>query len=301
MSKPFNIVSENYGEWGFGIVDPLIQRTFPNVSITHDQTSKPDLVIRSHFYQPDNPQPYSCPYITWSGESFPVNPKPNEPSILDINTFYPPEGGEQSNNSDFSKSLYFPHLLTDCISMQRPSFIQPKKYCASYAFSVSVLERENLFRKLRELEPTCYSFGQSLHTSDNPFELPRNQRQQNAEKFGSFGFNVAMENKIVKGYLTEKIGYAFKAGSVPIYWGDTSIVNDFFNKDAFVNVLDYSSVEKCAENVVEIWRDSQKYEKFISAPLTISKTLEDYQCWQTEYRPWQKLFVDRLREAYPDL
>ena len=72
---------------------------------------------------------------------------------------------------------------------------------------------------MRINEPTCYSFGRSRHTSDNPFELSHNRRHDNNFAFKDFGLYIAMANKIMPGYLTEKIGNAFNSGTVPIYWG----------------------------------------------------------------------------------
>jgi Glycosyltransferase family 10 (fucosyltransferase) C-term len=52
-------------------------------------------------------------------------------------------------------------------------------------------------------------------------------------------FVLAMENKAVRGNITEKIVNAFLAGSIPIYYGTTEIF-DVFNASSFVfsNVSD---------------------------------------------------------------
>jgi hypothetical protein len=109
-----------------------------------------------------------------------------------------------------------------------------------------------------------------------------------------------MENTVAPGYITEKIGNAFKAGSVPIYWG-TSEINDFFNPASFVNVSDYTSPEACGSTAVQIWRDPQKMQPYLDAPITLNSKVDDYLAVYREYRPWQKPFVDMMRSAYPDL
>jgi hypothetical protein len=88
---------------------------------------------------------------------------------------------------------------------------------------------------MRNLEPTCYAFGSSCFTPDNPFVTPISDFPNNYKIFNQFAFNVAMENTIAPGYITEKIGNAFKSGSVPIYWG-ASEINEFFNPQSFINV-----------------------------------------------------------------
>lgn len=287
----FNVLSENYGEWGFEVIDALLLQTFHNIVIVHDATLKPDLVVKSHFYQPSSISNYTCPYITWSGESNRVVHNTTSAPIMEINTI----------NCNVKNSLYFPHLITECKEIRRPKPIE-KKYCCSYAYKVSINERENLFRVMRSLEKSCFSFGRSLYTNDNPFESPQIQRWDNYKLFNSFAFNVAMENKIFSGYITEKIGHAFLSGSVPIYWGDTNTVNHFFNSESFINVLDYPNIEKAAQDIIEIYKDKDKYHKYSSSPITINKNLEDYEVLlKGEYRLWQKDFIDTVRFAYPDL
>ena len=60
-----------------------------------------------------------------------------------------------------------------------------------------------------------------------------------------------MENKINKGYITEKIINAFYSGAIPIYWGCNSVVQ-FFNKKAFINVNDFKTFEDCVNYVIHL-------------------------------------------------
>ncbi len=153
---------------------------------------------------------------------------------------------------------------------------------------------------MRQQEPTCYGFGASCRTPDNPFELGRGQRDQNGQQFREFGFCIAMENQVASGYLTEKIGYAYLAGAVPIYGGDTATVREFFNPDTFVDVGLFVSPEAAADYAVEVWRDPQKLQRYLDAPLFLNNRLRDYEAVYTEYRSWQAPAVNALQEAFPD-
>ena len=283
--------SDGKGSWSARFMEPLLQRTFPNTQILFDVKDSPDLIIRSHFTGIERAAPYTCPYILWSGESRPVQPVGSHAPLFELNTFH----------CNRPNSVYFPHLFAELCETKRPSELKPKKYCCSYAYSNPVLERELLFRKMRSLEPTCYAFGRCSITHDNPFDAPIGKRGQNAEFFVDFAFNVAMENAIAPGYMTEKIGFAFLSGSVPIYWGDTETVNDFFNPAAFLNVREYTSPIVAATTAVQIWKDPQKLQRFLDAPITLNNRLADYEAIYTDYRPWQKPMVDSLRDAFPDL
>ncbi len=201
-----------------------------------------------------------------------------------------------------STSITYPYLITEIKNTMRPNPNNAKRYCCSYTFGHDVPQRELLFNAMRRFEPTCYAFGRSCRTPDNPFVAPsRDQRSKNGEAFSEFAFNVAMENCVKPGYITEKIGYAFESGSVPIYWGDNDTVNRFFNPASFFNVLDYSNMVVAADAAVQIWRDPQKLQKYLDAPIRINNELADYEAIYTEYRPWQKKAIDALRDAFPDL
>jgi hypothetical protein len=131
--------------------------------------------------------------------------------------------------------------------------------------------------------------------------VPASRRNENGRAFQDFGFIVAMENKIAPRYLTEKIGYAFLSGSVPIYWGDRTTVEEFFNPESFVNVLDFASPDAAGTHCVEVWRDPMKLQRYLDAPIRVNNRLADYEAIRTEYRPWQKPIVDILRDTFPDL
>jgi len=284
-----NVCSDGMGSWSYSIVQPLLERTFPKTQLTFDNSKKPDLVVSSHFTGLECLN-FDCPYINWSGESYPVQITRNRDPLLELNTSIAGRANE----------IWFPHLVTELNHVVRPA-PQPKKWCCVYANSNCVTEREKVFKRMRNQEQTCYALGYCSHTQDNPVELPQSERAKNTDVFKPFGFVVAMENKVAPKYLTEKIGYAFNAGAVPIYWGDSQTVSEFFNTDAFIDVSNFSSPEAAADFAVEVWRDKQKLQKYLDAPLTLNSNLADYEAVRSEYRPWQKPFIDILRDAFPDL
>ena len=284
-----NISSDGLGKYGFRQIDAIVKRTF-KVKITHENSKRPDLVVKSHFNVLEKLDAYDCPYISWPGENFHVQQNA-EPPIFEINTFI----------SDIPNCFYIPLLVNEHINTKRPDVIATKKYCLAYANSTKVDERNELFLRMRRLEPLCHSFGLCHRTSDSPFIAEKALRQTNKDLFREYLFNIAMENSIVPGYITEKIGNAFAAGAIPIYWGDADTVCSFFNKDAFLLVNDYRSIEEAANTAINIWRDPQKAQKYLDAPLRNNNNLLDYETVFTEYRPWQKPIIGVLTEQFPDL
>ncbi|KAJ1461697.1 hypothetical protein M885DRAFT_405421, partial [Pelagophyceae sp. CCMP2097] len=55
------------------------------------------------------------------------------------------------------------------------------------------------------------------------------------EAYAASRFVVAFENAQEPGYVTEKMGLAFLAGAIPVYWGHAGSARDIFNADAYVD------------------------------------------------------------------
>jgi hypothetical protein len=58
---------------------------------------------------------------------------------------------------------------------------------------------------------------------------------------------------------------AFAARTIPIYWGDPKIVK-VFNPKAFINVMDYSSIDAVVQRVVELDNDDKAYMTMLQEP-----------------------------------
>lgn len=78
----------------------------------------------------------------------------------------------------------------------------------------------------------------------------------------NYKFALAFENSSHIGYTTEKILQAFASRTVPIYWGDPK-VSDYFNPNAFVNVMDFSSLEEALKYVEKLDCDDEGYLRYV--------------------------------------
>ena len=67
------------------------------------------------------------------------------------------------------------------------------------------------------------------------------------------------------GYCTEKLIDAYTAGTVPIYWGDSTVGLDF-NTSAFVNCHDYPRFEDVVERIIELDRVEEAFMQVYQAP-----------------------------------
>ncbi len=80
-----------------------------------------------------------------------------------------------------------------------------------------------------------------------------------------YKFNLALENSLVEGYVTEKILEPLVAYTVPVYWGSRAATTDF-NPDAFINAADYDTPEGILDAVRRLDNDPAAYLAMLHAP-----------------------------------
>ena len=70
---------------------------------------------------------------------------------------------------------------------------------------------------------------------------------RNKIKFLSkYKFSIAMENSRGDGYLSEKIVQSFRAGTIPIYYGDY-LVDEFINPKTYILIKGDKDIDKKIE------------------------------------------------------
>jgi hypothetical protein len=73
-----------------------------------------------------------------------------------------------------------------------------------------------------------------------------------------YKFTIAFENSSLSGYTTEKIIEPMIVNSMPIYWGNPDVCLDF-NKESFVFVNDYDTLDAAIEEVIRLDKDDEAY------------------------------------------
>lgn len=81
----------------------------------------------------------------------------------------------------------------------------------------------------------------------------------------NYKFNLAIENTLKKGYVTEKLLQALFAGCIPIYYGSEYAKKDF-NSQKFIYIDDFSE-ESYIENMLEILNSHSLYNKMRNEPI----------------------------------
>lgn len=94
-----------------------------------------------------------------------------------------------------------------------------------------------------------------------------------------YKFTIAVENSSVPGYTTEKLLEPSLAGTMPIYWGDPKVAEDF-NTERFVWVKSSSpdDIETAVEQVKQLDGDPLLYAQKMAQPIFNSEDVQ--QIWE---------------------
>jgi len=126
--------------------------------------------------------------------------------------------------------------------------------------------RDNLFfaiNKYKEVE----SLGKHLRNREIPWTRYDKDYFQISTKLKSdYRFSIAAENDDFIGNTSEKILSSFYAHSVPIYWGNPKIVEEF-NAAAFINCHDYSSFDEIINQIQLVDNDQELWGELIRTPM----------------------------------
>jgi hypothetical protein len=161
-----------------------------------------------------------------------------------------------------------------------------RKFC-NFVYSSGWADpiRNQFFQKLSEYKHVD-SGGQHLNNIG--------YRVKDKMKFiSNYKFTVAFENSTLNGYTTEKILQPIAAHSLPIYWGNHKVKQDF-NYNAFVCVNDFNSLDDAVEEIIRLDNNHQDYlEKLNASPL-----LQTQQEWETQLKLFLiNIFEQNLHDA----
>ncbi len=114
------------------------------------------------------------------------------------------------------------------------------------------------------------------------------------EFIANYKFNLALENSKCDYYTTEKIVEPMAACSVPIYWGN-KYVDQEFNKEAFIDISDFSTVDNAVDFIRKIDTDDALYLKMIHAPKFAADATVDWHERLSDFL--KKIVFDRERHV----
>jgi alpha(1,3/1,4) fucosyltransferase len=210
---------------------PILQKYF-DVEIT---PNNPDVVIHSIFGGVKQSANYKCKKIVFIGENYRAHNYGADYSI----SFDP----HSKTNYRLPLWQFYLILNPNYKSILFGPRINHEKFDRGGAFVVS--NSANFFRNgfynKFHLDSWIQWFSYGRYLTNN-FDLIKESqgRYWRDAKFDFFSkhkhqYMITFENNSYPYYCTEKLMDAFLVGSMPLYWGDPR-VNEDWNKDAFINV-----------------------------------------------------------------
>lgn len=89
----------------------------------------------------------------------------------------------------------------------------------------------------------------------------------------SYKFSIAMENSEGDGYISEKIYDSLISGTIPIYYGD-STMDEYINPKSFILVKDENNIKKKIEYIKEIDNNNEKYLNILKENILINDNID---------------------------
>ena len=124
----------------------------------------------------------------------------------------------------------------------------------------------------------------------------------------AYKFSIAFENAYYPGYTSEKLLSSLEAHTVPVYWGNPLIAEDF-NEEAYINCHRYKDFDKVLEQIKRIDEDDELWCHMISQPwLTSNQEMLEKKETEEYYSFLENIFMQQIESAkrrsagyYPDM
>lgn len=123
-------------------------------------------------------------------------------------------------------------------------------FCSFVVSNQRSKKRINFFEKLSKYKKVD-SGGKHLNNIGAPVT-------DKLEFIKKYKFNIAFENSVYPGYTTEKLFEPMLVNTIPVYWGNQLVGNDF-NTASFINYNDFGSDEAVIEKIIELDNNDDLY------------------------------------------
>lgn len=210
---------------------PILKKYF-DVEVT---SNNPDVIIHSIFGGMKETPNYKCKKILFLGENY----RPNQ-FKTDYSISFDPQSDTNYRLPLWQYFLILRPELQDKLFGERTIPEKFDRFCSFVVSNPNNFMRNGFFHKMNlQSFGKVHSYGRYLSNSTELQEASKGKYWRDAKyefmlKF-KHQFSIAFENNSYPYYCTEKIMDAFLGSSIPLYWGDPKI-NEDWNKEAFINV-----------------------------------------------------------------
>lgn len=254
----------------------VLKAAFPEYNIVYDNNRKPHLIAQTLDNMPalleanKNPR-WDAPYFTFTGERTVIKPSWYRRSgipILEFTTVTP----------QTDRQIYWPYMIWNKVggAPERKYTQNDRKKFLAYISTNCQPIREELFAKIKEVEPSAEALGKCSNPSGKRIRGGDWSHLEDIYKDYTFAF--AMENYDAPGYITEKLLLTLRGGTIPIYWGDAddtlgNILN--FNPKAYINVKNFTNLDEVVKFLMDLNNDPEKIARMRAEPIFKNSKVPD--------------------------
>jgi hypothetical protein len=265
-------IKVGFSDFWFGF-DPKSDKIFYDLlnqyyDIIYDNND-PDILFFSIYG--NSHKKYNCTKVFFSPENFYTHKYNVLDKILTENNLF--------LIADFSITSFD---LNNKRNFRMPCYIRRYGYEIKNKISERKLIKKE--KKILFLHSNCVSFRdnfvkklQRYINVDCPGNCNRNINinvQDKLRYLEDYKFVMAFENSSYPNYNTEKLIDGFISNTIPIYWGDTNVHNDF-NTNSFINYHNFVNEEEVIENILKVDSESKLYEEMLMANPIVNNSLFD--------------------------
>lgn len=176
--------------------------------------------------------------------------------------------------------------------------IQNRKFC-NFIYSNGNAHpfREQLFYALNNYK-RVESLGHHLNNVGNvPDRNNKDWLPRSIELKSNYKFSISCNNHYYVGGIDEKLLTSFAAKSVPIFWGDPTVEQEF-NPKAMINCHNYESMDEIVEAVKVVDQDDELWYEMVSQPWQTDEQKQITEIEILKYREFlTNIFMQDKKEA----
>ncbi|MDR0926676.1 MAG: glycosyltransferase [Ignavibacteria bacterium] len=111
----------------------------------------------------------------------------------------------------------------------------------------------------------------------------------------NYKFTIAFENSEYPGYTTEKLLEPLLAHTIPIYWGNPLVANDF-NTKAFLSYYDFPDEQALINRIIEIDNDDELLAQYLIEPIFVDNKVNLYVDKANFVAFFEKIFTTEITQ-----
>ncbi|MBN2166277.1 MAG: hypothetical protein JW717_08390 [Marinilabiliaceae bacterium] len=235
---------ENFNPYNNHFLDALKKNH--NVEVT---SKDPDLLFYS--WLGDNQKYFKCTKIFYTPEII-------SPKYWECDYALSFQRWKDGKNLRYPNYLLYNYSASQLIKNKdeiKNLIDQKRGFCSFIVSNPNASKRIEFFNKLSKYKKVD-SGGRYINNIGGPVN-------NKIEFLSQYKFNIAFENCISDGYTTEKIVDAMIGNTIPIYWGNPYIEEEF-NTKSFFNYDNYQTEDDLIDDIISHDKDPEKYyNKFI--------------------------------------